>query len=559
MERSTATFDEIVRVSGIEKSLTRECLVASIQHNFVVAVEEEKESSKPGATSTIVTNYRIIMENVLVRLRFSKYVSLARDKFGESGEQIVLAFVKDGRGTVRSLLQASVDATDPQYSRQDELDAIKQLMDNKFIMKIPEANTNTTLPCRSNSAPVASGDEDEDAPATRGRKRSASGTVIAKRAGVSDNKDPSKAKKSAKPTSASSAAGRPKKSSANAKKTTNLNVAPEMKIYGDPSEDSLSPMMIMAEQQQQEHKPIKSIVPTPASSSAAPSTMQLESDDAHYCLDYDRFNKEFAKEACIAFVGEKIDALAAGVVREMFEISETSQWVSEDRLYFNLTNTENPRFNRALSSIPKERLKQYLDLMSKDKTHMLIRQTSGFAINHKSILDTVKQKLMESVVLDKFGSDSLRIFRLLMMKHLLEQKQVSELAMTPIKETRDCLYKMLQSNYVHLQEVPRTSEHNPSKTFYLWSVRLHHVKNILLNDMYKALRNMKLRLSHTLQLHADLIAKRDEEERIQQDTPKYSRLTDADHATLAELTNIQDRLDVSMLHIDSSIMTLEDF
>ncbi|XP_070991091.1 DNA-directed RNA polymerase III subunit RPC3-like [Oncorhynchus clarkii lewisi] len=44
-----------------------------------------------------------------------------------------------------------------------------------------------------------------------------------------------------------------------------------------------------------------------------------------------------------------------------------------------------------------------------------------------------------------FGSRSARIFRLLLRKHHLEQKQVEDFAMIPAKEAKDMLYTLLKS------------------------------------------------------------------------------------------------------------------
>jgi transcription initiation factor IIE alpha subunit len=523
--------------------------MVGIQQNFVIAIEEEKESAKSTTGPVITTSYHVSLENILARVRFGKYVGLAADKFGAEAEQVMMAVLKHGRGNVRSIQDSLLTAGEDIYVQQGILDAIKALRDSKFIMPVPEVNVSHLIPCRSLSAEIFIDDEDDDSlPTGRGRKRSSSGVPINKKT-ASEAQPASKAKKTAK------AAGRPKKSSANAKKTAHMIVAPEMRIYDEENEEGVSYTTSMAV----DDAVMEPLMPLTATSSSAAPNVQIEHDETVYCVDFDRCNREFAKEACIEFVGEKIDSLASGIMREMFEISETSKLVSEDRLHYNLTNPENPKYNRTLATLPKERMKHYLDIMTRDKTGMLIRQSMGYIINHRSILDAVKQKLIESVVFDKFGADSLRIFRLLMMKKLLEQKQVAELAMTPIKNTRDCLYKMLQHAYVYLQEVPRTSEHNPSKTFYLWSVRLPHVQALLVTEMYKTLRNLRHRLNHTLTSHADLLAKRDEEQRIQQETPKYARLTDADLQTLADIQAIQERLEVSVIHLDTSIMTLEDF
>lgn len=51
----------------------------------------------------------------------------------------------------------------------------------------------------------------------------------------------------------------------------------------------------------------------------------------------------------------------------------------------------------------------------------------------------------------RFGSRCARIFRLLLRKKHLEQKQVEDFAMIPAKEAKDMLYKMLSENFVSLQ------------------------------------------------------------------------------------------------------------
>tara|TARA_B100000405_G_scaffold299847_1_gene258732 strand:- start:857 stop:1141 length:285 start_codon:yes stop_codon:yes gene_type:complete len=80
------------------------------------------------------------------------------------------------------------------------------------------------------------------------------------------------------------------------------------------------------------------------------------------------------------------------------------------------------------------------------------------------------------------------------MKRNLEQKQIAEMvfyhvylrrnanfsidfqAMISVKDTRELLYKLLKAKYVQIQEVARTSDHAPSRTFYLWRVDLPYVE-----------------------------------------------------------------------------------
>lgn len=72
------------------------------------------------------------------------------------------------------------------------------------------------------------------------------------------------------------------------------------------------------------------------------------------------------------------------------------------------------------------------------------------------ILDVCIQVVVQSVThhtfsFIRFGSRSARIFRLLLRKRHLEQKQVEDFAMIPAKEAKDMLYTLLSQNLVQLQ------------------------------------------------------------------------------------------------------------
>lgn len=68
----------------------------------------------------------------------------------------------------------------------------------------------------------------------------------------------------------------------------------------------------------------------------------------------------------------------------------------------------------------------------------------------------------------RFGSRSARIFRLLLRKRHLEQKQVEDFAMIPAKEAKDMLYMLLSQNLVQLQ----VRNHDPAQCPDLYSATL---------------------------------------------------------------------------------------
>ena len=61
------------------------------------------------------------------------------------------------------------------------------------------------------------------------------------------------------------------------------------------------------------------------------------------------------------------------------------------------------------------------------------------------LVDDILAAALHSMIMDKYGRDSARIMHVLMEHLNLEEKQVSEFAMIPVKDTRERLYALLAS------------------------------------------------------------------------------------------------------------------
>jgi DNA-directed RNA polymerase III subunit RPC3 len=169
-----------------------------------------------------------------------------------------------------------------------------------------------------------------------------------------------------------------------------------------------------------------------------------------------------------------------------------------------------------------------------------------------NVINVIKRHYCESIIEQKYGQVGCRIFRLLLDKKQLEVKQITEIAMIPAHEARTLLFKMLQAGLVILQEVPRFADHAPSKTFFLWHIDLAEVYRILVEGMYKTLRNLRTRLF-----------------KEQRDTLKFTGmemlmngdavLSEEQKKMVARLEQVEDRLEASILHLMDLLTYFEDF
>lgn len=105
-----------------------------------------------------------------------------------------------------------------------------------------------------------------------------------------------------------------------------------------------------------------------------------------------------------------------------------------------------------------------------------------------------RQKYVEAIIRCRLGPHALRIYRLLSHSHL-EQKQIAELSMVPIKDTRDILYKLLKFDYVRMQELARTHDHAPSRTNYLWRANPLDVEKAMKKELVQTLMSMQIKHS----------------------------------------------------------------
>lgn len=213
----------------------------------------------------------------------------------------------------------------------------------------------------------------------------------------------------------------------------------------------------------------------------------------YWQVNFERFHLHFRDQTIISAVASKLDQTSSEIVRTMLRMSEVmtpptascTQALSANEIFRSLP---------ANYSISRSILDQYLTLLVDDPMEFVGKSgDSGggmYVVNLHRALNYLARATLESVVQERFGSRSARIFRLLLRKRHLEQKQVEDFAMIPAKEAKDMLYKLLSENLVLLQEIPKTPDHAPSRTFYLYTVNQLATARMLLQNCYKTVANL---------------------------------------------------------------------
>jgi len=123
-------------------------------------------------------------------------------------------------------------------------------------------------------------------------------------------------------------------------------------------------------------------------------------------------------------------------------------------------------------------LDQYLKLLSTERLVDRVGDAGGgqYCLDMEHISKKLAEASLDCMVLERFGSKALRIFRHVREKKFVEEGSLQGVVMIPTKETKDLTYQLMENHFLHLQELRKTLASNaPSKSFYLFYVNMDQV------------------------------------------------------------------------------------
>lgn len=231
----------------------------------------------------------------------------------------------------------------------------------------------------------------------------------------------------------------------------------------------------------------------------------------------------------------------------------------------------------AAEMVTVDHLNEALDVLQEERYGFVSRiGLSSFVVEIRKMSQLLKQRAVEQLILKRHGTPGLRIFRLLVDKGSVEQRQLLELAMLPGTTARERLYAMFKDGYVVVNEIPCSSDYKSSRSFFLWSVNMKQLFKNVLCHAYKATLNMLLRLKT---LHADFsrlvgpnlycVSEEVDTVAIQQEILErhaFGQSSNTNFGSISlelkeELEKLQQRMglyEVSILRLDRNIMCVRD-
>ena len=306
-------------------------------------------------------------------------------------------------------------------------------------------------------------------------------------------------------------------------------------------------------------------------------TFDKMEEDSLWTVNFAQFDQKEREGAMLGYVGEKINKTAAYLYSVMLKVSrDGAQSFTATQLLERVHEQANAAtagadVPAAAASMDLKTLNNYLELMCKDASKMVARRVNPhdpsfvmYAVQTESLLATLRAKYTESVIAHRFGAHSLRIYRMLTIHKMLEQKQVAELGMLNARETRERLFGMYAAGVLTLTEFPKGANgaatlqtREAKSSFFLWGVNEELLARIVYEEVCHATLNLRLRAVHEV-AGSYLLVQKAEYDRAQPPGAPLL-LSAAEQAQLDAFLARQDRLEATVLSLANFLLALKDF
>ncbi|KAN0075493.1 RNA polymerase III subunit RPC82 domain containing protein [Tylopilus felleus] len=299
-------------------------------------------------------------------------------------------------------------------------------------------------------------------------------------------------------------------------------------------------------------------------------------DEVYFRVNFDKFNIHIRNKLIETAIEERFNHSTALVMRATLKATEPKQKsVSEIRsdptsiaaIVMHIPDDEN--LSEGLVTTSKKPsntslIKDYLGLLAcADNPTPAGKAASYVSLGDNKInveFDTISRRLgrrvLEAVTRERHGDDGVRIVRLLLDVGKMDEKHIAKVAMMANKDVRPLLSALSSDFLVSTQEVPRTADRNPTRTFYLWHVDLTKAYSALLASLYKTLFNISARRqAEQEEPNVKAVLMKRERTDVAQDENLLSRM---EREVLVEWERRREMLDVLEMRVEEAVFILRD-
>ncbi|RWR96223.1 DNA-directed RNA polymerase III subunit RPC3 [Cinnamomum micranthum f. kanehirae] len=253
------------------------------------------------------------------------------------------------------------------------------------------------------------------------------------------------------------------------------------------------------------------------------------------------------EKACVANVRSKLDVKTGTVLEAILEATRSSEEKVKEEMSVPLsmdTILQEVRGRPEGLEMTLEHVRAALNQLGCVPS---LAGTEGlYSIDLKNIIANAQNEEVEAVVLNRYGREAYRIFRLLAKdSRLLETNQISDTTLVDKKEASELLFRLWKDGFLDMERMSSTLP--KQATIFLWKVKKDSLWEHVVDTMYHAALNVSQRMDY----------EREQEQELRQIQPDL--MTEALKKRYNRLRRVMLILESSLLKLDDAFMLFNDF
>ncbi|CAA7267952.1 unnamed protein product [Cyclocybe aegerita] len=502
LTRGRLSFPQLICFTGLKPQTTRLCIISLVQHNVLWHAKGDDD----------VETFEVNVDECLMRLRFGRFIWLTEQIFGQTAADIVQIILDHGKllpHDIRTLLSVEDSKA---LSQIDQV--LHKLVSESYL------KPSTILSHLSPRDKCIQYEQEEK------------------------------------------------------RKITGFPTAKELREAKETAQARLK-----CEEEEAEQIGLKRKATDQAGSRTKRKTVDHEdmvNESVHFRVNYEKFNVHVRNSLVENAARERFNHGASVIIKATLKATQSSQMsVSEARssptsianIMMHIPEEANIMAGLAYPSKKITTLtcvKDYLGMLScadnptpeGRASSFVSYSTSKIQVEFEIIARNLRRNLLEAVARDKHGSDGVRIMRLLLTAGKMDEKQISKAVMMAPKDVRPLLVALSADCLISTQEVPKSADRNPTRTFYLWHVDLQKAFSVILGGVYKTLHNIIARRraeSETIEV-ATVLEKRERTD-VSQDEGLLTRI---EREVWKDWESKQEKLTVLEKRVEDLVFLLRD-
>ncbi|KAM3337754.1 DNA-directed RNA polymerase III subunit rpc3 isoform X1 [Capsicum galapagoense] len=497
LRKGTQPLSQIVHFTELSRENVKSCLLVLIHHNCVQAFAVEQKGGF-GEAPRVITQYMALFDNIIHKLRFSKFIEIVSEELGKECEEIFEGLLQHGRLSLNQIIDRYKQSSNQGDSSADAArDSFNSLVKARFVERCPAPEPFLKPPS-----------EEETAAKKRGAKSAKIQAQTMEQQAL--------------------AAAAPMES---------LRFLVETDTWDDSVEKPDKKTMDVTCGTKRKQDNLES------------NTELLATDETKvlWRANFEEFIRRLRHKACVANVKVCVNNDAAIVLAAALELSRHSE--TKLRIDNSVPQSINAIYDEVIKregglGMDFERIRASLNELGCEAPLMAIDET--YSVDLKSIIEQARIEEVESIVLKRYGKEAYRMFRLLSKAdRLLETDKISDTTFVEKKDAVKILCKLWKDDYLEMKKV--ITQGARQSEFILWKINKQSLWKHVLDEMYHAALNLRLRIANEREQEKEIL-QMPREKLVGGLSDRYTRLR-----------KIWITLESCLMNLDDALMLFHDF